>query len=165
LIIFGGLPGTGKSSIARALAVEIGATYVRVDTIERALRRADPPVADMYDHGYRVAHAVAEENLRLGHIVIADSVNPLAVTREAWRGVARRAVVGYYEVEIVCSDAQEHRRRVETRVPDIEGHVQPTWQQVIDRDYEPWETAHLVIDTASVSIDESVALLRAALAR
>ena len=43
--------------------------------------------------GTASAYAVAEDNLRLGPDVIGDSVNPLPVTREAWRGVAERAGV------------------------------------------------------------------------
>ena len=36
LIIFGGLPGSGKSTVAQALALRTGACYLRVDTIEQA---------------------------------------------------------------------------------------------------------------------------------
>jgi len=38
LIIFGGLPGTGKTTIARELSSQLGAMYVRVDSIEQAIR-------------------------------------------------------------------------------------------------------------------------------
>ena len=38
LIIFSGLPGSGKSTIARALAQQLGAVYLRIDTIEQAIR-------------------------------------------------------------------------------------------------------------------------------
>jgi predicted kinase len=34
LIVFAGLPGSGKSSIARELAREIGAIWLRIDSIE-----------------------------------------------------------------------------------------------------------------------------------
>jgi len=162
LIILAGLPGTGKSSIARRLAAEVQAVHLRIDTIENALRHTENPV-EVTDHGYAVAFAVAADNLRLGQTVVADSVNPITLTREAWRAVAHAANVPYLEVELVCSDPEEHRRRVEIRVPDIEGHVQPTWQQVVDREYDHWETDHLVIDTARSSIEESVAAIRAAL--
>lgn len=45
------------------------------------------------DAGYRVAYALADDNLRLGRTVIADSVNPIGLTRDAWLSVADRAQV------------------------------------------------------------------------
>lgn len=38
LIIFSGLPGSGKSTIAQKLSQEMKAVYLRVDTIEQTLR-------------------------------------------------------------------------------------------------------------------------------
>ena len=37
LIIFGGLPATGKTTIARELARQLGAVHVRIDSIEQAI--------------------------------------------------------------------------------------------------------------------------------
>src|SRR5260370_41943793 len=88
LIALAGLPGTGKTSIARGLAKQLRATYLRVDTIEQALRSSGRLATDITAEGYVVAYRVAEENLSLGHIVIADSVNPIEITRDAWLGVA-----------------------------------------------------------------------------
>src|SRR5512142_2711505 len=89
LIIFSGLPGVGKTAIARELAGQLAAVHLRIDSIEQALR--DSGVTEIGELGYRVAYTVAEDNLRLGHTVIADCVNPIQLTRDAWRRVAARA--------------------------------------------------------------------------
>ena len=156
LLVFGGLPGVGKTTIAAGLAQTIGAVHVRTDSIEQALRNSG--VTILGPEGYEVAYAVAGDNLRLGHIVIADSVNPVEVTRAAWRKVAKRTGSRCVEVEIVCSDREEHRRRVESRTADIPGHRLPTWQQVCTREYEPWQAA-IVVDTAGQDIESSVSSL------
>lgn len=123
LISFGGLPGTGKTTVARTLARRLGAVHVRLDTIEQAMRSCDVLKADVGPAGYAVAYGVAEDNLRVGRIVVADAVNPLQATRDAWLDVARRVGVRVREVEVICSDSGEHRRRVETRTADIEASV------------------------------------------
>lgn len=160
LIVFGGLPATGKSTLSLTLARELHAVHVRIDTIEAALQTAMPKGQSMDDWGYRVAYVIAEDNLRLGRTVIADSVNPIALTREAWLDVARRAGARAVEVEILCSNRTEHRRRVETRVGDIAGHKLPDWNDVAARHYEAWTGPHIVIDTAGNSVAQSVAALR-----
>ena len=157
LVIFGGLPGTGKSTIAKALARTLGATYLRIDTIEQAIRAASG--REVEAEGYVAAYALAADNLSFGRIVIADSVNPIAITRTAWRTVAQQAHVPALEVEILCSDAGEHRRRVEGRISDIPGLEQPTWPQVQARDYEDWGAGPLRFDTAKLSADQIVATL------
>jgi predicted kinase len=158
LIIFGGLPGTGKSTLAQRLAAEQQALYLRIDTIEQSLR--DAAVWSDGPAGYMVAYNLAVDNLRLGLSVVADSVNPLEVTRRAWRNAAEQANVSFIEIEVVCSDKAEHRRRVETRTGDIPGHTPPSWHQVVAREYEPWPEAHVVIDTATLSPSQSIDHLR-----
>ena len=160
LIVFAGLPATGKSTIARELARQIGATYLRIDSIEYAIRCKGNATEDLYDTGYRIAYALAEENLRLGRSVVADSVNPLHLTRSAWLDVARRAGVVSIEVEVVCSDREEHRRRLETRITDFPDTKPLRWQEVISRQYEPWNREHVVLDTAVLSVEESVGKIR-----
>jgi predicted kinase len=163
LIIFGGLPAAGKTTIAKDLARQLGATYLRIDTIEQALR--DSTTVTISDQGYRIAYAVAEDNLRLGRTVIADSVNPIQLSRDAWLGVAHQAHVRAAEVEILCTDPRLHRQRVETRTADIIGLKLPGWEEVISREYEPWKREHIVIDTAGRTVAESARQLREALSK
>jgi predicted kinase len=163
LIAFSGLPATGKTEIARELAGQLGAVYLRIDSIEQALRDSGAIAGSLDDTGYRVGYAVAEDNLRLGRTVVADSVNPLALTRDAWVEAANRAQVGALEVEVQCSDPQEHRRRVEERTTDIPGLRLPSWSEVASREYHPWLRDHLAIDTAGRSVEQCVAIIREAL--
>lgn len=156
LVILSGLPGSGKTTIARALAERLGGTYIRLDTIEQALRNSGMLRAEVGPAGYMVAYGIAEDNLRLGRTVIADSVNPILITREAWRQVAQRAAVPAIEVEVICSDKVEHRRRVETRQTDIEGHVNPTWDEVVTRSYDNWGPGPVVVDTPLKAVDDIV---------
>ena len=62
LIIFAGLPGVGKSEIARELARQLGAVYLRIDSIEQALRDSGLATGSLDDSGYRIAYALAEDN-------------------------------------------------------------------------------------------------------
>lgn len=160
LVVLAGLPGSGKSMIARELARRLRATWLRIDTIETAMADEATPIRD---EGYRVAYALAVDNLRLGLDVVGDSVNPWMETRDAWRNAARQAVADVFEVEIICSDAAEHRRRVATRVPDVPGLTPPTWDEVVTRDYRPWTRDHMVVDTAGRDVESCVAEILAAL--
>lgn len=161
LIVFGGLPATGKTTLARALARERQAVYLRIDTLEQALRESGRLIGDLGPAGYMAAYALAEENLRLGRMVVADCVNPLAITRQAWRQAATAAGAMIIEIEVMCSDADEHRRRVETRSIDIAGLAPPNWRQVVEREYEPWDRPPLVVDTAHRTPEEALTELRA----
>jgi hypothetical protein len=161
LIALAGLPGTGKTTLAREVCRRIGAVHLRIDTIEQALRAAG--MGDVGPAGYTAAYALAEDNLRLGHVVVADSVNPLQVTRDAWRAVAERAQAPVVEVEIVRSDAADHRHHVETRSIDIPGLVPPSWEAVVTRAYDGWTRPRIVVDTSGKTIEQSVEVLLSAI--
>ena len=163
LIVFSGLPGSGKTTLARQLASKRSATYLRIDSIEHALRTSSPG-SDIGPAGYVVALAIAGGNLSLGMAVVADCVNPVAESRAAWRELARASAAPHLDIEIVCSDKAEHRRRVEQRRSDIPGFVVPDWASVETHDYQPWTGDRLVIDTALLSIEDALCLIEGRLA-
>ena len=148
LVVFSGRPGTGKTTLARRLSQERRACYLRVDAAETALARSGRPVGA---EGYAVVHELAVSNLLLGHDVVVDAVNPVPAARAGWREAASRGGAELALVETVLLDAGEHRRRVEEREPDIPGHVVPSWDEVREGEWTPWDAdrdgTRLVVDT------------------
>lgn len=157
LVALSGLPGVGKTTLAKALAMASGATLLRIDTIEQAISAANG--REPGPEGYAVACRLAAENLALGRDVVADSVNPLAATREGFAAAARQGGARLIDVEVICADLREHRRRVETRVADIDGLTSPDWAAVMARTVEPWTEPRVMLDTSRRSVGEAVALL------
>ena len=151
LISLSGLPGVGKTTIARHVCRLRKAVHLRVDTIETSLETGPLKVEDVQGAGYAIAVALARDNLKLGLDVVADTVNPIAITRQWWRDAARDAGARLVDVEVFCSDKDAHRRRVETRDADIAGQTLPSWSDVTARAYEPWDTDVLRIDSGRYS--------------
>ena len=99
----------------------------------------------------------------MGRDVVADCVNPWMLTRNAWRDTGLGADAQVFEIETVCSDPKEHRRRVETRVAEVPGLALPDWAAVMNRDYHPWDRDRLIIDTAGLSVSACIARVLASL--
>lgn len=146
LFIFSGLPGSGKTTLAGRLAADWPAVHLRIDTIEQALR--DLLNVAVEGEGYRLAYRVAVDNLRLGLSVVADSCNPIELTRREWQAVATAEGAGFVDIEVVCSDSVEHRHRVEARTSTIPTLVLPTWADVQAREYHAWHGPRITLDTA-----------------
>jgi predicted kinase len=161
LYIFSGLPGSGKSTLAQGLARRRGAAYLRIDTVEQALR--DLCSVDVQGEGYGLCYRVAADNLRVGTSVVADSCNPIELTRREWQQVAENAGAGCVNVEVTCSDAEEHRLRVTRRNSSVPGLQLPTWSEVRNREYHPWTTKRIIVDTARCSEMDSLDVLLTAL--
>lgn len=156
LVVLGGAPGVGKTSVARELAARRTAAHVRVDTLEQALLRVGGTPAVLGPEGYAAGQAVAADLLRSGLDVVADGTQRLAVMRRAWASSADAAGAGVVQVELVCSDVDEHRRRVQQRTADFPGHRLPGWPDVEAADTDPWPDADARLDTAALSVAEVV---------
>lgn len=55
----------------------------------------------------------------------------------------------------MCSDKLEHRERVENRISDIPNLNLPSWHSVVSREYQPWLTVDITLDTAGKTPSQS----------
>lgn len=155
LVVFSGLPGTGKTTLARAAAKALGAVHIRIDTIEDALLRSSLGVSEPEEAGYLAGYQLAGDNLGLGHTVIADAVNAVEIARDGWRQVAHANGAKLIPIEIVCTDAGAHRERVTERPWDLTALPSPDWAAVESRTCEPWPERVIRVDTAGSMSEES----------
>ncbi len=144
-----GRPGTGKTTLAKAVARRRRSCYLRVDAAETALARTG---AEVGIQGYAVIHELAVSNLELGIDVVVDAVNAVPEARAGWREAAHRGGAELVQVESWLPDQVEHRRRVETRTADIPDHQIPSWDDVEAQHWAPWDTTRdgprTLIDTS-----------------
>lgn len=95
LIVISGLPATGKTTFAAALAQHTSAVHLSVDAVEDALLRAgQDPGWITGVAAYEAVGAAAQQNLALGHVVVVDAVNDSEAARQTWRDAAGRAGSG-----------------------------------------------------------------------
>lgn len=151
LIVISGLPGTGKTAVASEVARQIGAVHLSIDTIEDALIGAGLPGS--WTTGvaaYEAARAAAEQNLRLGRIVIVDAVNDGESARETWRRAAAAAGAQLAFVLLTLNDQVEHRHRLDGRRRNMTNIPEPSWDAVRQRaaEFEPWLGEHLRLSAA-----------------
>ena len=95
LVVVSGLPGTGKSTVAAALATQLGAVHLRTDELRpaglgTAEARYSPAAVDRV---YDALLAKATTLLERGRSVVADATWRSARPREAVARAARTAVV------------------------------------------------------------------------
>ena len=153
LFVLSGLPATGKSTLSKFVAKKYNAIYLRVDTIEQGLK--DLLNIDVQGEGYDLAYKIAVDNLKLALSVVADSCNPIEITRKEWERIAQSSNCDFINVEIICSDENEHKKRAESRISEIENLKLPNWTKIINREYHKWEQERIIIDTANKTVEES----------
>jgi len=157
LYIFSGLPASGKSTLAKRLAHRTGAMYIRIDTVEQGLRELCNFKVE--SEGYKLSYRIIRDNLALGISSISDSANLIEFTRKEWQDVAESVGATFININVRCSDTQEHEHRVNTRECEVKNLHLPNWQQVQDRHDEPWRSDVIKIDTAGQTIEASFAEL------
>lgn len=162
LYIFSGLPAVGKSTLAKKFSGKLSIPWIRIDTVEQGLKEVCG-IDKVEGEGYRLSYRIVKDILAQGNNVIADSVNPFKFTRDEWQEVAESVGASFINIEIICSDIEEHKKRAESRRDGINNLKLPTWEEILKREFHEWDTSRILIDTANKSIDEALAELIAAI--
>ena len=155
LIIFSGLPGTGKSTLAEAVGRELGIPVFAKDWLEGTLLRSElKPTREEKTLGsaaYELLTILAQRQLMLGQSVILDSVAASPSIRRSWRELSDQYGAVWRVIECICSDELLHRSRLKGRKRDIPSWHELEWSEVerVKRYYAPWEEDHLVLDMAN----------------
>jgi predicted kinase len=165
-LVVSGLPGTGKSAVADAVAGRLRAVHLSIDPVEDAMLGAG--LERGWATGvaaYEAVRAMAEINLSLGMSVVVDAVNDSEAARSTWRNASAAVGRPVTFALLTVPSLAEHRRRLEGRERGLVNIPEPTWERVQARAdaYEPWLGPCSVIDASgplSVVVDQVLALAR-----
>ncbi len=151
LVVTTGLPGVGKTAIARELARRCSLFHIELDHLEAALFRQGFSGEQLGWVGYDMITALAADNLAIGHRVLLDSVGWTAAVRQRWADLAAEQHVEFRPIEVICSDRQVHRERLERRRRNLEGFPETSWDDVqhARERFEPWVADRLILDTVA----------------
>ncbi len=164
LIVFSGLPGTGKSELAQNIGRQLRLPVFSVDPIESAILRAG--IAPGFETGlaaYLVVEGLADSQLELGQNAIVDAVNAVEPAKAMWRNLSSKHRVTMKVIECFCSDEPLHRERLEKRHRGLaENFREPTWEDVQRRrlEYTPWTESLLRIDAVDSCDSNAERVLR-----
>jgi predicted kinase len=152
VIIFTGLPGTGKSTLAEQVARALSAPAFAGDWLMGALEPAHAALATLdprqfEDAWFSLLRTLVTRQLMLDQSAVVDD---LVSERQLglWRETAARFSARLLLVECICSDEAVHRKRIESRVRGIPGWHEVGWDHVerMRAEFPPLTAAHLTVD-------------------
>ncbi len=157
LALVGGNPGTGKSTLARGLAEQVGAQVISTDDVRRELRESgaitgEPGVLDAGLYGPGNVTAVYEEALRRARLCLISGQS--VICDGTWRdphirGHAYRLAAEAHSqiIELMCSATVETTTdRIETRAAG-NSDATPEIAAALAARQNAWDTAYR-IDTS-----------------
>jgi hypothetical protein len=166
VVVFTGLPGTGKSTLADLTAQALNAPAFAGDWLMGAFKPAARALGTLdretYLELYRsLLRSLIHRQLILCQSAIVDCVVPDAVLAD-WRELADEHGASLLVVECVCTDEALHRSRVEGRVRGIPGWHEIGWDQVewMRRETPALRTDRLTLDAVDPLASNLDVLLR-----
>ena len=161
LIIFSGLPGTGKSTLARLAVQKLQLPLLSIDEIVSSIpahmrRYANPYWEDMV----RILLNLVESQLELGLSVMVDSVF-MGQDRYRAEEIARKYKARFRPIYTFVSDErvweERVRQRVEMALPEIKAEV-ATWERLQEqrKDFHPWKPGSALFVDGIASVETNL---------
>ena len=151
LVVLCGLPGTGKSHFAAALAARIPCLVLSSDRLRKILKPQPRYTREEHARVFRAAHALLEGLLAQGHRAVFDATNLTDRAREPLREIAARVGVPLLLVQFDAPPSLV-RQRLARR---SRGEIDDTWSDADWRIYcrlypghEPVTGPHLFVDSS-----------------
>lgn len=138
LVIFSGLPGTGKSTLANKLARELRWPLLCIDDVMGEIPE-NPNVA-FWDSKVAILLGLTETQLELRLSVIVDSVF-MNLDRNHAQGLASKYKARFRPIFVFVSDDYVWKERVTTRYRESKNNNVATWEQIQHqrRHFRKWE--------------------------
>jgi predicted kinase len=153
LLLIAGLPGTGKSTVARAFTERYGGAHINSDLLRQAMGlRGHYGPADK-ENVYQAMLDSARATLLDGQSAVVDSTFYRADIRAPFEALARSCGVAFFWVEM-RADENSIRERVEAPRPDSEADFS-VYLALRDQN-EPIEASHLVLWSDQMTLDDQV---------
>lgn len=157
LLLLSGLPGTGKSFLARRLAEALPFVIIESDVVRKILFPQPLYTAQESRWVHRTCHALMARLLKRGVRVIYDATNLIEYHRELVYRIAQKAGARLVVVKTVASE-EVVRERLRARQEEARELSDADWRvyrRMASRQ-EQVSHPHLVIDT-SEDLEEAVA--------
>lgn len=154
LILVAGLPASGKTTLANAIAASLGAVRINSDALREKLN-----LRGQYDEAskqkvYDAMLTLAEEALLAGSNLVVDSTFYKEDLRRPWKNLADKVNADSMFVEVTVSD-EDARNRLQVPRADSEA----TWEvyTALKERWEPIEEPHLKLDASKMPLEKMVA--------
>jgi predicted kinase len=159
LIIVCGLPGTGKTTLAKRIADETSSFLLNTDTIRKRVIYDPRYTEKEKEMIYELLFEMAEKFLLTGKNVVLDGTFYRKDLRERAGEIAEKAKSEFRVIEVRCREDVVRKMMKERRKKGSESDADFAVYRKLKKEFEPVREKHLVLDT-SKGFDQAVGKFR-----
>lgn len=148
IVIVSGLPGTGKSTFASALAERLKVEYINTDIV-----RKTELTVNYTDHNKEAVYLFILSKIRKGKSMIVDGTFSTEKTRNLFRSKAKEMEHSFFLIELTTEESIVKGRVSKKRKwsdADYDVYLK------IKQQYEPIRKEHLILDSGSLTLEGMV---------